>query len=832
VLEDRDWNLTWRGNGKVAKTVKARELWEKVSYAAWACADPGIQFHTTINDWHTCPAGGEIRASNPCSEYMFLDDTACNLASLNLMQFRKGPGGEAAKDYSGVKLFDVEAFEHAPRLWTIVLEISVLMAQFPSKEIAQLSYDYRTLGLGFANIGGLLMSAGISYDSREGRAIAGAIAALMTGVSYATSAEMAGELGAFPEYAANKDAMLRVIRNHRRAAYGETAGYEKLSTLPVALDLEALADGPLADAAQRAWDEALSLGSQHGFRNAQATVIAPTGTIGLVMDCDTTGVEPDFALVKFKTLAGGGYFKIINRCVPEALSVLGYSQDQIDAIVAYAVGHGTLEDHQGRINHDALRAKGFGEEQIGQIEAALESAFDIRFVFNKYTLGTEFCTRVLKLEPAQLDAPDFDMLKALGFTRADIDAANLHVCGAMTLEGAPHLKEQHLPVFDCANPCGRTGKRALSVEAHIRMMAAVQPFISGAISKTINMANSATVKDCGDAYMLSWKLGLKANALYRDGSKLSQPLASQAFAFADEEDGEADAQRAPQQTVVTERIVERVIEKVRSREREKLPHRRKSYTQKAIVGGHKVYLHTGEYEDGRLGEIFIDMHKEGAAFRSLMNNFAIAISVGLQYGVPLEEFVEAFTFTRFEPAGLVIGNDSIKNATSVLDYIFRELAVSYLGRTDLAHVVPSADEDLGKSGGGGTPEAAIAKVASTGYLRGRTQMALIRGGAAPKMLADDEHEPFGQLEAHNDTGAEALDLSEIRASVEASISAAGGRAAVVEAAGMRETRAARAAEARLKGFEGDSCGSCGNFTLVRNGTCMKCNTCGSTSGCS
>ncbi|HEX4026980.1 MAG TPA: vitamin B12-dependent ribonucleotide reductase [Rhizomicrobium sp.] len=837
VLEDDDWQLINRGDGKVLKTVRARDLWEKVSYAAWACADPGIQFHTSINDWHTCPAGGEIRASNPCSEYMFLDDTACNLASLNLMQFRKGDGGEAANQFNGVKSFDVEAFEHAVRLWTIVLEISVLMAQFPSKEIAQLSYDYRTLGLGFANIGGVLMSAGVPYDSREGRAMAGAISALMTGISYATSAEMAGELGSFPEYPANKDAMLRVIRNHRRAAYGETSGYEKLATLPVPLDLKAVGDAELAQAAKRAWDDALNKGKEHGFRNAQGTVIAPTGTIGLVMDCDTTGVEPDFALVKFKTLAGGGYFKIINRCVPEALANLGYGQQEIDTIVAYAVGHGTLEDYQGRINYDALRGKGFGDDEIGQIEAALEAAFDIRFVFNKYTLGTKFCRDVLKLDAAAMDAPDFDMLKTLGFSRADIDAANLHVCGAMTLEGAPYLKEQHLAVFDCANPCGRIGRRALSVEAHIRMMAAVQPFISGAISKTVNMANSAAVKDCGEAYMLSWKLGLKANALYRDGSKLSQPLSAQIFAFADQEEDDAlpDAPRAPAaQTVVAERIVERVIEKIRSHEREKLPHRRKSYTQKAIVGGHKVYLHTGEYEDGRLGEIFIDMHKEGAAFRSLMNNFAIAISVGLQYGVPLEEFVEAFTFTRFEPAGLVIGNDSIKNATSVLDYIFRELAVSYLGRTDLAHVVPSIDEDLGRDTGGPATEVAIAKVASSGYLRGRTQIALVKGGAAPKMLAEEEDEHFGRFEADNDS--DTLDLSQIRAGVEATLSTVSAQVASLEAAlskpAVRDTRAARAAEARLKGFEGDSCSACGNFTLVRNGTCMKCNTCGSTSGCS
>jgi len=829
VLEDGDWNLTWRGTGKVAHTMKARALWDKISYAAWACADPGIQFHTAINDWHTCPAGGEIRASNPCSEYMFLDDTACNLASLNLMAFRKG---------EGVKTVDVPAFEHAVRLWTIVLEISVMMAQFPSKEIAQLSYDYRTLGLGFANIGGLLMSAGIPYDSREGRAIAGAISAVMTGVSYSTSAEMAGELGPFPEFAANKEAMLRVIRNHRRAAHGEAAGYEKLATLPVPLDLRAVTDGALADAAKRAWDDALAMGKEFGFRNAQATVIAPTGTIGLVMDCDTTGVEPDFALVKFKTLAGGGYFKIINRCVPEALSNLGYTEDQIDAIVAYAVGHGTLEDFGGRLNYDALRGKGFGEEQIGQIEAALEAAFDVRFVFNKWTLGEKFCKEVLKLNADLLDAADFDMLKALGFARGDIEAANNHVCGAMTLEGAPYLKPEHLPVFDCANPCGRIGKRALSVESHIRMMAAVQPFISGAISKTINMPNAAAVTDCGQAYLLSWKLGLKANALYRDGSKLSQPLASQVLEFVDDDD---EAVEAPRERVITERIVERVIEKVRAHERERLPHRRKSYTQKAIVGGHKVYLHTGEYEDGRLGEIFIDMHKEGAAFRSLMNNFAIAISVGLQYGVPLEEFVDAFTFTRFEPAGLVIGNDSIKNATSVLDYIFRELAVSYLGRSDLAHVLPHADEDLGSgdAGPGSGSEVALARVASSGYLRGQIkQMSVYRGGAAPHMLAHEQHDAREEMFADSET----LDLAEIRAEIETSIGAQtnpiGAQVASIEAAlseksfATQGARARRAAEARLKGFEGDSCGACGNFTLVRNGTCMKCNTCGSTSGCS
>jgi len=856
VENDGEWKLTRRKDGRISKTLKARDLWDKVSYAAWACADPGIQFHTTVNDWHTCPAGGPIRASNPCSEYMFLNDTACNLASLNLMAFRKA-------GVAGARAFDVTAFEHAVRLWTIVLEISVMMAQFPSKEIAQLSYEYRTLGLGYANIGGLLMAAGIPYDSREARAIAGAVAAVMTGVSYATSAEMAETLKSFPRFEENRDAMLRVVRNHRRAAYGENIGYESLSTLPVALDLEAIADKELADAATAAWDKALSLGTAYGYRNAQATVIAPTGTIGLVMDCDTTGVEPDFALVKFKKLAGGGYFKIINRCVPEALGALGYSRTQVDDMISYAVGKGTLTGCNV-LSHGALRALGFGDAELGAVEHAMEQAFDIRFVFNKWTLGEEFCVEKLGIPAAELDAPDFDMLKRLGFSKAEIEAANTHVCGAMTLEGAPHLKPEHLPVFDCANPCGRIGSRALSVESHIRMMAAVQPFISGAISKTINMPNAATIKECGESYMLSWKLGLKANALYRDGSKLSQPLASQVLSAADDED-EDDLLAAPQATrtaIVTERIVERVIERVRAHERERLPGRRKGYAQKAIVGDHKVYLHTGEYEDGRLGEIFIDMHKEGAAFRSLMNNFAIAISIGLQYGVPLEEFVDAFIFTRFEPAGIVIGNDTIKNATSVLDYIFRELAVSYLGRHELAHVRPHTDEDLGggvAEGEGAEPKRddgmaqRLSKVASNGFVRGQfNQIVVVKGGAMPKtdamaeeMRAHDyapehlhDHAPEVEFEAQladvrQQVLAAAADnpVAAVMSALESRFSADAARAAD-RAGDVRDAIARRAAEARLKGYQGDACGNCGNFTLVRNGTCLKCDTCGSTSGCS
>jgi ribonucleoside-diphosphate reductase alpha chain len=808
-----DWTLTARLTGKPVKTVKARALWDKIGYAAWASADPGIQFHTTINDWHTCPASGEIRASNPCSEYMFLDDTACNLASLNLLKFRDAETGK----------FRVDDYEHAVRLWTIVLEISVLMAQFPSKEIARLSYEFRTLGLGFANIGGLLMTGGIPYDSHEGRSIAGALSAIMTGIAYATSAEMAKELGPFPGFAKNREHMLRVMRNHRRAAYGAAVGYEAVKTAPVPLDDASCPDMDLIAHARKAWDRAVNLGEAHGYRNAQATVIAPTGTIGLVMDCDTTGIEPDFALVKFKKLAGGGYFKIINQAVPEALRTLGYSPEQIEAIVSYAVGFGTL-DGAPAISHAQLRARGFGGEQIAKIEAGLASAFDIKFVFNKWTLGEEFCKSVLKFTDAELNDYGFDMLSALGFSKSDIDRANIHVCGAMTLEGAPGLKPEHLPVFDCASPCGRLGRRYLSVDSHIRMMAAAQPFISGAISKTINMPNEATVEDCNAAYLLSWKLALKANALYRDGSKLSQPLSAQLIADEDEDEAEAvETLMARPQVQRVEKVVEKLVEVVRGRE--KLPERRKGYIQKAIVGGHKVYLHTGEYEDGRLGEIFIDMHKEGAALRAMMNNFAIAVSVGLQYGVPLEEFVEAFTFTRFEPAGMVQGNDSIKNATSILDYVFRELAISYLGRHDLAHVEPSdiGFDALGK-GVDDSPRLPASRVVSSGFLR-RPNLAnvVVMPQAGPTAVASPAHAL--QMRAAETLGATAL--------AEVHIHESHVHEHVEQHVHLHAPAALdRRAEARMKGYEGESCSECGNFTMVRNGTCLKCDTCGNTSGCS
>jgi ribonucleoside-diphosphate reductase alpha chain len=821
VRDDANWALIRRTDGKVSETLKARDLWDQVGHAAWACADPGIQYHDTINAWHTCPQDGEIRASNPCSEYMFLDDTACNLASINLLAFLKD------------REFQAEDFMHATRLWTLTLEISVMMAQFPAKEIARLSYDFRTLGLGYANIGGLLMNLGLSYDSDQGRALCGALTAIMTGVAYASSAEMAREMGPFAGYKRNARHMLRVIRNHRTAAYGKTNGYKGLAVKPVALDHANCPDARLVELAKGAWDEALELGLKHGFRNAQATVLAPTGTIGLVMDCDTTGIEPDFALVKFKKLAGGGYFKIINRSVPAALEGLGYSSSQIEEITSYAVGLGSMREAPV-INHTSLAGHGFGQAEIDKIEAALPSAFDIRFVFNRWTLGEQFCTGTLGIPAEKLENLSFDLLGHLGFSRAEIDAANDHVCGTMTLEGAPHLRAEHYAVFDCANRCGKRGKRFLSVASHITMMAAAQSFISGAISKTINMQNYATVQDCQKAYELSWTLGIKANALYRDGSKLSQPLA--AALIEDDEDAEAVMASGSAQekaAVLAEKIVEKVIVKeIIKSHREKLPSRRKGYTQKAIVGGHKVYLRTGEYEDGTLGEIFIDMHKEGAGFRAMMNNFAIAISVGLQYGVPLDEFVDAFTFTRFEPAGMVQGNDSIKNATSILDYLFRELAVSYLDRTDLAHVKPTGEsfDDLGRGveegkrnfteasvGSVNRSLAVLKQISSTGYLRKRVphELFVLQGGAGAQALAR-ARAPETELQT---LASEAAVQTVIEAVAPSATETA------TFANGARAT-------AKMQGFEGDPCVECGNYTLVRNGTCMKCNTCGGTSGCS
>lgn len=696
--KDGEWDLKARSDGHVMKKVSARKLWNEINYAAWRCADPGTQYDTTINEWHTCPEGGRIRASNPCSEYMFLDNTACNLASVNLRKFF-----DADK-----KTFDVEGFEYTVRLWTTVLEISVLMAQFPSKQVAQLSYDYRTLGLGFANLGTILMISGIPYDSEQARGISGAISAIMTGIAYKTSAEMARHLGAFAKYKENKHHMMRVMHNHRAAAYDATEAYEGIEIKPQGINAKYCPDY-LLKAATRAWDEAVQLGEKYGYRNAQTTAIAPTGTIGLVMDCDTTGVEPDFALVKFKKLSGGGYFKIINQSVPEALKNLGYVPAEIDAIVNYAKGHATIKGAP-HINEISLRQKGFNDADIARVEAMLSTAFEIGFVFNKFTLGTE-CMERLGFKPSDYDNFEWSMLHALGFTDAQIEEANTYVCGTMTVEGAPYLKEEHLPVFDCANKCGSKGERYIHYAGHIKMMASVQPFISGAISKTINLPNEAVVEEIEDAYMLSWKLGLKACALYRDGSKLSQPLSNKSDKKKDKvvEEEEKPVEKLPEDIVDMGKLtIHDLLEEINKRvqnsedtalkrelarivERRALPTKRKGFIQKAKIGGQTIFLHTGEYADGTPGEIFIDMAKEGATMRSMLNCFAIAISIGLQYGVPLEEFVEKFVFTRFEPSGMV-EHPNIKSTTSIIDFVFRALAYEYLGRTDLVHVLDKREQ--------------------------------------------------------------------------------------------------------------------------------------------
>ncbi|MBU0506479.1 adenosylcobalamin-dependent ribonucleoside-diphosphate reductase, partial [bacterium] len=803
VREDREFELKGRITGKPIKKLKAKELWEQICYAAWSCADPGLQFDTTINDWHTCPADGRINASNPCSEYMFLDDTACNLASLNLVTFYDDK----------TCMFNVGDFIHATHLWTIILEISVLMAQFPSQSIAQKSYDYRTLGLGYANLGALLMRMGLSYGSKEAIAITGAITAILTSESYATSAEMARELGPFPKYYRNQEHMLKVIRNHKRAAYDKpSSDYESLSVLPMALNQE-LCPGYLLNAAHNGWDKALEWGEKYGYRNAMVSVIAPTGTIGLVMDCDTTGIEPDFALVKFKKLAGGGYFKIINESVPVALRKLGYNDNQVQDIVNYCRGTGTLKSAPA-INHKTLTEKGFTTDAIDKLEVALTQAFDITFTFNPITLGESFVKNNLKIEAHLFDDPSFSLLKHIGFTDDDIEKANNYCCGTMTIEDAPHLNKKHYPIFDCASKCGRYGTRYITADAHIEMMAAAQPFISGAISKTINMPYGATIEDISKAYFKSWGLMLKANAIYRDGSKLSQPLNSVAAEILDqvEPDSEEDQKQPSRIKEIVEKVVYRYLSKRRT-----LPNRRSGYTQKAEVGGHKVYLRTGEFEDGSIGEIFLDMHKEGAAFRSLMNCFAIGISIGLQYGVPLEEYVEAFTFTRFEPNGMVKGHDNIKMATSVIDWIFRDLAMNYLGRYDLVHVSPEDIRNTSVKKVGDETETADYEEQEVSVTKTEVPMAKSTlkadGGGSVVQSAG------GGLQ-------EVLPGPTVLAT--AAISTVAPKHKRIVAQAKQRSRF----EAKLKGYEGDACPDCGQFTLVRNGSCLKCDSCGATTGCS
>jgi len=694
---------------------------------------------------------------------MFLDDTACNLASLNLLKFLDLETG----------IFQLDNFLHAVRLWTITLDISVLMAQYPSKEIARRSFQYRTLGLGFANLGALLMVLGMPYDSHRARNYAAVITAIMTGKAYLTSAEMARELSAFSRFTENREHMLRVIRNHVRAVRGEPPSfYEGLHTPPVPLDQEAC-PSELAVAAQRIWSDVLEHGTAYGFRNAQVSALAPTGTIGLVMDCDTTGIEPDYALVKFKHLAGGGVLKMVNQSVPHALKRLGYREHEIKEIIAYLQGYGTLEGAP-YINRATLQERGFDVATLDRIEAALPMAFDLTHAFSPWNLGTETLEHLVKAgeDPSTLSGTA--VLERAGFSEDEINAAQRFVCGTMTVEGAPFLKEEHLAVFDCANRCGRSGTRYISWEGHVRMLAACQSFVSGAISKTINLPSTCSRDDIKNVFLLSWKLGLKAIAVYRDGSKLSQPL----VAIPELSDLLEDIMEQPA-AVQALRMAE-VISRCMSRaQREPLPPRRKGYTQKAVVGGHKVYLRTGEYADGRLGEIFIDMHKEGAAFRSLMNSFAIAVSLGLQYGVPLEEFVDAFVFSRFEPNGIVIGNDRIKMATSVIDYIFRELAITYLGRTDLGHGIQ--EEDL-------------------------------------------RHDALDQED-------KAVSRQQGQSSSEHAATQRFTRRSLAGCSSHAVSKLSAVHEARAKGYEGDPCPACQQFTLVREGACLKCMSCGATTGC-
>ena len=798
VMADEDWDLTRRTDGEPMKTVRARELWSQIAEAAWASADPGVQFHTTINEWHTSPAGGEIRASNPCSEYMFLDNTACNLASLNLGKFYNDDTAE----------FDLESYRYAIRLWTMVLEISVTMAHFPSEAIARGSYDYRTLGLGYANLGSVLMRMGIAYDSDEGRAIAGALTSILTGYAYAASAEMASVVGPFPLYCENMDSMQRVMRNHRKAAYGaDQSEYDSIGHVVVGIDQEMCPPDMLAFA-HDSWDTAVGLGDEHGYRNAQATVLAPTGTIGLLMDCDTTGVEPDFALVKFKKLAGGGYFKIANQSVAPALVHLGYEETQVKQIIDYVVGTMSLEGAP-IINTETLRSKGFTGEDIAMIEATLPGVFEIGFAFNQWTLGEATMQR-LGFTAEEYNGRGFNMLSALGFSDDEISEANDVICGRQAIEGAPGLLDEHLQVFDTANKNGKYGERYIHHIGHIKMMAAAQPFISGAISKTINMPNEATVADIEESYQLSWELGLKAMALYRDGSKASQPLSSTS------DEGVSD-EEIDEVTAAIEREVDMFsgmyepgmspseAYQAMPRPRFLLPARRAGFTQEARIGGHKVFLRTGEYEDGTLGEVFLDLAKEGATLRGILGCFAIAVSKGLQYGVPLEEYVDTFTFQTFEPRGMVEGHPNIKMSNSIVDYVFRALGIEYLHRDELAQVPPERSGDL--------PEPPKGAAADAGLQLDLTEAA---------MEQDIEAQMRAARFADNGSAPEAQPA--VAAITPSLAPAAALTAQEVQTAAVQAVLADKMGDAPL-------CDTCGHIT-VRNGSCYRCFNCGDSKGCS
>jgi len=844
VDREEDWDLIRRTDGKVQRSIPAQGLWDQICDAAWHCADPGVQFDTSINDWHTCPQSGRINASNPCSEYMFLDNTACNLASLNLLKFYD----------SDTRKFDVDSFEHAIRLWTIVLEISVLMAAFPSEAIAHQSWRYRTLGLGFANLGAMLMQAGIPYDSDAGRAVCGAITATLTGRSYAVSAEMAAELGPFDGFADNAEDMLRIIRNHRNAAHGmarDSGKYEKLRIPPVPINHALFLDdsinitnaGDLLGRAVQAWDEALDLGGRHGFRNAQVTVIAPTGTIGLLMDCDTTGVEPDFALTKFKKLAGGGYFKIANQSIKPALVSLGYSSHEVQQMLRYVMGSLTLDtlmpksvsdDGEEVLFRTFLLTNGYTEEELTIIEDSLPTVFDISFAFAAWNMPEHILESFGLTREKATSNPAFNGLKLLGLNTDERTELNRRMCGTGTIEGAPNLDENHLSVFDCANRCGDSGVRYIAPVGHIRMMAACQPFITGAISKTINLPNDATTDDIANAYWLSWELGLKANALYRDGCKLSQPLnAKSDVAIDDEEDATEIA--AAHEEITTEvisaadmatkeqpQVIERIVEKIIERPmRKRLPDTRSSITHHFNVAGHEGYLTVGMYDTGGPGELFITMSKEGSTIGGLMDSLGTAISVALQYGVPIESLVSKFAYQRFEPQGITTNRD-IPFAKSLVDYIFQWMGMQF--------IEGYREANLPNRGGGvntnTSPE--TTKIPTT--VKEDTRWTHEPTTTTPRPSATTS---LGGITPMVDTGTVKIDSSApmmVQRQVAIQATRVSTDGLETEEIMVQASSTLSQAMASIQG-DAPACSNCGEIT-VRSGTCYKCQNCGESQGCS
>jgi ribonucleoside-diphosphate reductase alpha chain len=856
VDRDEDWETYFRTTGEVARTYKARDLWNDINYAAWRCADPGVQYDSTINAWHTCPSAGRINASNPCSEYMFLDNTACNLASLNVLKFYDAT----------TRRFDIERFEHAVDLWTMVLEISVLMASFPSEEIAELSWKYRTLGLGYANLGAMLMQAGIPYDSDEALAVCGCITSLMSGRSYGMSARLAGEHGPFAGFEADRENMLRVIRNHQLAAHGErrdSRRYEQLNIRPEPINHDLIKRGTvnlsnmddLLGRAVSAWDEAYELGRMHGYRNAQVTVIAPTGTIGLLMDCDTTGVEPDFALVKFKKLAGGGYFKIDNASIRPALAALGYSEDQIRDMLTYIMGTlrldvampaGAADAEAGELLSQWLIRKGLTDADLKRVQDALPSVFELSFAFGTWTLGDEVLVQLgIDAEAAKAD-PQFNVLRELGLSTEHIDQLNEVICGTQTIEGAPHIKDEHLAVFDCANPCGKTGTRFIHVNGHIKMMAAAQPFISGAISKTINLPHEADIEDIKASYRLGWELGLKANALYRDGCKLSQPLNTKSDAKEEvdleaevDELGESMAVEAAADEVAAETadlavaaargerevVIEKEVQIVHRPLRRRLPDTRNSVTHKFNVAGHEGYLTVGLYEDGSPGELFITMAKEGSTIGGLMDSLGTAVSVALQYGVPVESLVSKFTHQRFEPSGMTM-NREIPFAKSLVDYIFRWLGIRFIAGYREANTPQrnGTTEPVGSVGSHEKTESTPTTSVETRTEKDRWESSKSEASAGSQD-AGPAHGSGGAV-VHTKSG-----VNPQAAPRSVAVESTVGSTTDPLAARGAASAAATLSIAMDSMGDAPACDVCGTIT-VRSGTCYKCLNCGNSMGCS